>query len=251
MLVAQCDHKRYYLGPVDDYNQGMPSNCFGILPTKIDRDKTEADGPGWYNGWWPRINLTWTEWEYEKDYRGQTWYQGSKAIEITELGPLPEGVTEEPVLTDAEIAQDIQQVRAEKHREIEQIRQNMWDAGVWHKGHLFQSRQKDRDNVKDVFNLVRTVGWVFGDTYAWRSANDIMVPFTYTDVFTLNLILTIQNEIIYNISWKDKDERLAALTKKSQIKSFVPTYLDTYQIKELIEQRMAPYAALLSSLTLG
>ena len=131
---------------------------------------------------------------------------------------------------------------------MDTVRSQMWDAGVWHKGYLFQSRQKDRDNVKTVLDLVTNAGiWPFPSNYAWRSAKDIMVPFNYADLFTLNLIFAFQNEIIYNLGWKDKDITLSRMRKKVDIKNFKPTYLDTYQIQELIDERLVQFEPLIES----
>lgn len=244
-IVAQYDANGVYIGNTNDFDQGLPSNCCVDIPIRMNRDKTSSDEPGWFNGYWPVMSNGDCKWAYEEDHRGEVWYSGSKRVEITQLGPISDEYSITPILFDEDIELDLYEARMFKHREIDAVRVEMFEAGVWHKGYLFQSRQKDRDVVASTLRVANEVGWFFGNDYSWRSAEDIWVPFNHKDLYLLDLYFTTQNEVVYNIGWQDKDVHLAKLKSKAKIMEFKPTKLTTLEVQKLIDVRIKEFKPLL------
>ena len=240
--AAQTNNLGYFIGITKVTNKSLPYNAYWDIPIFIDREKTLDDIDGWYQGYIPRRSTDKLSWEYVKNFKDKLVYDGVMPVIWKHYGTLTEGYYEEPLGTENQIRTTVKSERDKKYIDISNTRQIMWDSGIMLKGYVFQSRQKDKENVLNFLSLVKNYGWTFGETKLWRSEDDLMIPLTFLDFVLYEIKLNIQNEIVYTVSWRDKDylEKLSDtdIRSLSKIREFKPTLLNKHQLDVLVQEQL-------------
>jgi hypothetical protein len=95
---------------------------------------------------------------------------------------------------------------------INRFREKVLAAGVNYNGHTFDSDNVSVSRLTAVSNLA-LAGGSLPAGFVWRSADNVDVPFTATDVFSLLGAMIARANAVFSTSWAKKQAVMAATTK--------------------------------------
>lgn len=99
--------ENYYFDSDGVYVFSAPANPGTLAPANALRAR-----PPERVGYWAVLNSERNGWDMAEDHRGRRGRIGGRAVEIRELGPLPEGWSDEPLFCDAPEIGDYHEARA-------------------------------------------------------------------------------------------------------------------------------------------
>lgn len=139
-------------------------------------------------------------------------YLVTRAAQIAGAGNASaiEGMVAQTIVPAPELP-TLEQYKAGKAAAVDAYRAKVLAAGVMYLTNRFDSDQQSILNLNTVVNLI-TAGQALPHGFVWRSADNVDVPFTSTDIVSLLSIMVMTANRVYQSSWAVKALISAATT---------------------------------------